>query len=197
MSILRTLTAGLLASTALFLAAASQAAPITFTYTGTGQGTLNGMEFAPSDFTITATGDTDLRQSFFDIHTITHLTASIVIEGVGSFDFITPTHSFANLGINLVGFTRVDGGDLFTVAPGDLGGWDMLTSFGPVPGEGVLLQWDNQPVITTGGVLEFADATTPATFQAVVGNITVPEPAALALAGIGIGAIVVMCRRRT
>jgi hypothetical protein len=191
--------------------------PITFTYTGSGSGALNGISFgdtAPVAFTITATGDTDHRQTFgsglttgfFIEHeslTPTAPTASISITGLGIFDFVTDSRTFVNNSNNasngVIGFSRVasqsdPGSDLFNGPPNAVPGiWDMLTDIGPIKGTGRLLQWSSTfpDVVTTGGVLEFnTNESTPWTFQAIVGSVPepVPEPGTLALLGLALAA---------
>lgn len=175
------------------IATAAAAAPISYTHTGFGSGSIDGDPFglaAPVAFTITATGDTDDIEScatgcFF----IDNLTASIDIAGVGSFDFTTATRYVSNTNVDSIGFSR-ETGALF-IGP-TVVDWDMTTSVGPVSGSGQLFQWLSSPVNTDGGVLVFNSADgVESTFEARVGFV--PEPASLLLLASGIAVAV---RRR-
>jgi hypothetical protein len=167
-------------------AATAVAAPITFIYTGSGDYTaqLDGVPFSDADFTIIATGDTDDRQAFSGGFFIEHLTATISIAGVGTFDFITPTATFVNNSNAAAGFYR-SSGDLYDGSHPVFSTWDMLSSIGPVAAPWDLLQWTVAPVITDGGELVFSNARVDGTFQAIVAT-QVPEPAPLALAALGL-----------
>jgi len=172
-------------------ASAANGVMITFIHTAEfGSGQLDNVEFIRKAVTITAVGDTGSRIDFGNGFSISHISASIQIEDVGSFDFIVPTRTFVNNALSTAGFSRDAGGGTGTDlvdsgSDASLGAWDMLSSFGPVPGPGGFLQWDLSPVVTTGGVLEFAsNSGLGGTFQAIV----VPAPASigvLALAGLG------------
>ena len=91
-----------------FTTVAATAAPFTFTHAGSGSGSLAGVPFAVSDFVITAVGDTtdrvDIGFGFF----IDHSSASIAIQGLGTFDFVTATLTFVNNPSNLVGFSSAE-----------------------------------------------------------------------------------------
>ena len=173
------------------LAVNASAIPITYVHTGFGSGTLNGITFgaaSPVPFAITARGDTSNIVSFPAAGGRTgfsndNITASITIDSIGTFDFITPTRYFSSDG---VGFSRagLDGADLFSFPA--IRSWDMLSSIGPITGPGPLFQWNLSPVVTTGGVLSFNDSSFPATFTATVGGTLVPEPTSLLLLAVGV-----------
>jgi len=174
-------------------ASVASAAPITFIHDGSGSGTLDGDAFS-AVFTITATGDTSNRNNLGGFGwDIAHTTATINIDGVGVFDFVSPTRTFINNDAWIVGFSRTgnSGADLFN-GPQDaaLAAWDMTASIGPISGEGELLQWGNlfDDVMTTGGLLRFDDFFTDARFTAIV----VPAPATL----LALGGLLATRRRR-
>lgn len=170
----------------------AQASMLTFIHEGNGSGMLDGNLFPPSDFVVTATVDTAARQSYAAGWFTDHLSASILIAGVGNFDFLTATRTFVNNDVQLVGFSRADigGVDLFngpTAVP--FGAWDMLDPIGPIGGTGGLANWAIAgDVDTTGGVLAFDDGGSDAIFTAM------PEPAAISM--LGLGMLSLLRRRR-
>jgi hypothetical protein len=195
------LTVAVLGVTALTSVIAS-AAPITFIHTGaSGSGSIGNQMFSNQPFTIIATGDTLNRQSYSAGFIIKHTTASIAIGNVGVFTFVTPTHTFFNDIIDVVGFSWATGLDLYDgPVSATLNGWDMLSSIGPVSGNTFLLQWQVAPVITSGGQLIFNYAETTGTFQAVVGTTAIPEPSSMTMFGIAallLGTGSMVRRRRT
>ena len=108
---------GMIGLLALVLVAASavdgSAEPILFTYTGTGTGTIGSTPIVNVDFTITALSDTDTRRTVSSgIYYEDHSWASITIDGVGTYEFITGTRTFVNQGVGSgqVGFSRAGKG---------------------------------------------------------------------------------------
>jgi hypothetical protein len=171
--------------------AGASAAPITFIHTAVdGSGSIGDIEFVRKDITITATGDTAARVDLGNGFAIEHISASIEIQDVGTFDFQVPTRTYVNNEFATAGFSRsTDGGEFGTdlVDSGEdpsLAAWDMLSSFGPVPGDGGFLQWSFEDVLTSGGVLFFNDNPgLGGTFEAIV----IPAPASIAaFASVGL-----------
>jgi len=161
-----------------WLSPTSYADVITFMHSGSSaSGSLDGTPFANADFIITAFGDTDnLTSSLPTQLVILHDSASIEIVGVGIFDIVSSTRTYYIDDRDIAGLAKppVNGGNLFesSSAPA-LYGWDMLTSIGPIHVQHSLLGWSFIEVITSGGRLEFNDATVEGTSQATV---VVPEP---------------------
>jgi hypothetical protein len=175
----------------LFGAAQTLAVLITFTHTGVGSGTIDTHSFSDASFTITAVGDTVDRYSFSNGnpntgYAIDHLTASISIVGVGTFNFTAGTRFFVSNTNQTVGFGRDNGWDLFDGPTSSaFSNWDMLSSVGTETGTAWLMQWSQStPVTTDGGVLTFQNGSCSTTFTAVV-----PEPATWSLLLLGIVAL--------
>jgi hypothetical protein len=180
----------------VFLAVASftaNASAIQFIYTGTGSGSLGGETFSQVAFTLTQYSDTTALQScggsckFIDA-----TSATVSIDGVGSYSFITGTRTFDNRG--LVGFSRagIGGIDLYNVF--NVGtSYDMVSAIGPVFGNASLIQWGHQPVLTSAGTLNFDSTSTWGSFQAVT---AVPEPETYAMMLAGLGLMGAVARRR-
>jgi hypothetical protein len=208
MKVLVTLVIGL----AIFSANAYSNA-ITFTYTGSGSGTVGSASFSNAAFTISAVGDTANRQSFnINGNTgffIDDSSVTISIAGIGVLQVTTATRAFVNNTISEIGFSRagINGSDLytFTQVPG-ANTWDMLSPFALYTGVAGLLQWDLQPNINTNlGVLMFNSGPSNGTFRAAGsrpdrcshdcrgaivdqfgnGPLATPEPCALLVVGLG------------
>jgi len=161
---------------------------ITFTDITTASGTIGSTSFTSALITISAVGDTSNIQSFSGGFSINDDSASITINGLGTFPFITGTRFFVNNLNETPGFSRATGADLID-GPTDpaFSSWNMLTSIGPITGDtGQILQWTLIPVLTSGGVLVLDNAyPTDITFSAQVGA-PVPEPGTLLLLATGL-----------
>ena len=193
----------------LALPMAANALPISFTHEGSGSisGAIDGVLFSASGFVFTASGNTDDIESYVSFPAqgffIDHLTASIDIFGVGTFNFITATRTFVDNNLGSVGLSRAGsaGLDLFNGPLGvdDFLTWDMTTSIGPILGSGFIVQWtpDFDSVVTDRGNLLFDlnSGFETVTFKAYI--VTVPEPSTLALFGIGLAGMGLAKRRKT
>jgi hypothetical protein len=158
------------------------ATPIMFIHTAEGEGTLGGQPFS-GNFTITGFGDTDDRQDdTFGFH-VNYTSASIDIDGVGSFCLITAFDTWVGNtgsdGHGLVGIGRVfgaDGGNL-NEGPADpaFETYDLLTSIGPIFGTAFFTNLS--PIRTSGGTLLFNEGqgfSSDASFQAILNPSTCP-----------------------
>lgn len=167
---------------ALTMASTSQAAIMTATYAGTGDGNLGGVGFSGASFVITATYDTaDVFNP--SVLQVEHQSVSIAISGFSPATFTTATRTFFFDGddVDVVGISHIasEGGfDLFDIANSGLDGWNMTTSIGPVfdPAPFAIEQFNG--VQTTGGELNFSSIN-DATFTAR-GDGVIPEPGTLA-----------------
>jgi hypothetical protein len=151
---------------------AADADTIRLTHAGHASGRLAGVDFPDSAFVIEATADTADRQAMEGgTFVLVHDAASISIKGLGTFDFITPTQTFVNNEVAVVGISVENAFDLVD-GPFDevFATWDMLGSIGPISGDGIVLQWMTEDVITSGGVLVLNDGTPVITFTAEVAN---------------------------
>ena len=170
-------------------AGSASAVPITFIGTGTGSGSIGGTIFADTAFTLTSSADTDdwlTGPSTFGLY---HTSSQIALDGLGTFQFVTPTWTFVNPGAQLAGWGRDGPGDFFH-APGNaaLATWDRVSSIGPFAGPGATLQLQAPLGLeTSGGTLHMNNAFGfAATFEANVAAIPEPQTYALLLAGLGL-----------
>ena len=58
---------------------------------------------------LTSVGDTDARYGGAGIFFIDHVSTQISIDGVGTFDFVTPTRNFVNQNAPIAGWSRAPG----------------------------------------------------------------------------------------
>jgi hypothetical protein len=180
----------LLIATWLLLPLAASASPITYTYSGTGSGALAGTAFMDTAFVITAQGDTDNIAPWANATwQNTHSTASIQIDGLGTFAFTVPTHTWIasncclgfgiNLGSNLLTF--------FDAAIADVG-YALDTSFASTLDINATTQGQFNNIGTSGGALSITSLDDGASFSASTGT-AVPEPGSLAVVLLGLGLV--------
>ncbi|WP_448564910.1 PEP-CTERM sorting domain-containing protein [Thalassotalea ganghwensis] len=173
--------------TAIFMLGLSNFAHATlieFVYTGTGSGSIGGINFSNTAFTITEYSDTnDLLSCGGPCVFIDAQQTTITLENIGEFNFITGTRTFKNNG--LLGLSRASESGLDLYSGFNVGDFDMASALAPVAATPGLFQWDNSPVNTSGGVLSFADSSNPGTFEARFAS-AIPEPSTMAVFGLGL-----------
>jgi hypothetical protein len=188
----RSLTKLVLACAAvLLLPLAASASPITYIYSGTGSGSLDGNPFSTA-FTITAQADTDNVGGWCcSTYQNTHSSASVALVGLGTFSFLAPTHTWlapgccmgfgADLSLNYL--------TLFSPAIVNVG-YALDTAFGPVTSS-ASTQGQFVNIGTSGGALTLSQVS-DVTFQAETS--AVPEPSTYALMALGLAGIVAIRR---
>lgn len=188
----------LIAALALMAAScisAAQAAPITYTLSGTLSGSLDLVSFTDKAFTWTVTGDTKQKKMLGSGQTaVPALTSLLDIADVGS--SLTPVDKFlASPGAPLFAtfaFADVDGLDGVGFFAPELGNYDGVSSISPIAVNftGTFLLPTNHGIVLfeTGSDMMFQAVTVP--------DANVPEPITLTLFGAGLAGIGAMRRRR-
>lgn len=167
----------------VMVVAEGSASTLEISYAGQGSGSVGGTAFDDAEFVITGMLDSTtwspLVGSSEVVYTAAHTEASIAIEGVGVFGFVTTVGAFVNQTTGLLGLVRFDGdgdptNDLYH-SPFDpvLQTWDLSSPLPELVGNGRLLQWSFLDVITDGGLLLFDDSQ-PAPVAVLVASV--PEP---------------------
>lgn len=162
------------------------AAPITYTFSGTGTGTLGTTSFTDASFVATLTSDT-ANVAFVPALSalgILGLPADIEIAGVGSLNFTGTAFIFT--GGQVVGFGEDNAG--FPSPPGNLiqidnanvSGYNLASNFTTSGANGILSQFQN--AATSGGSLSFSSMST-VTF---VSALSTPEPSTFVILGAGL-----------
>jgi hypothetical protein len=183
----------------------ASAAAVEIVQTGVATGLVGNVSFSGANFTLTGFSDTSTRTPFSVNGTtgyfIFNSSSSIVINGAGTFQILSPTSYFVNNTNQIAGFDNdlttspltfpENQVDLFySPIRTALATWNMATSIGPLVGTGELLQWGDDPVQTDGGIIHIVGQSTNSSFQAFV---TVPEPASISL--LVLGSFALMRRR--
>jgi hypothetical protein len=173
----------------------AQAAPITYTLTGTGTGSLGGTAFSNAAMTFTLVGDTSgLAFPFGPGVPSVPVTATGLVGGFSAFTFTSAISFFNNQNVSVAGFGLTGSSDIFDVSDPSLAAWDAISSFGPL---GIVSVPGNlgQAFGTTAGNFILNGVGTQGTLQAVVAGGAAPEPATIALIALG-GLGCVVARRR-
>lgn len=173
------------------IAGAANADPATYIYTGFASGTLDGVEFTNRAITITGKADTTNRTSGPTFWRVSHDSATIEVEGLGTLSVITETSTAVNSSTMRTVFGNVPSNAALYLMGADpaFETWDLTTSLGPLNLASEFLQWAVAPLATSGGELILNNQTGTGTFQAIV----VPAPGAV---GVAVIAGLVGARRR-
>ena len=190
------------------MATVAHAVPITYTFTGMGQGTLNGTPFgvgAPIAFTITAIGDTGavtssagnfcnpITSATYNIPSIAasgSITSPLVIVDVTGGPFIDLAIGNCTLGV----LWLVGGNAAFST-------YALATNIGPLALSAPGVQLGINPNVSVGGTLTFTSVSAPATFQATLSApISTPTLSDYSLLGLAVFlaalGLIAYCRRR-
>jgi hypothetical protein len=175
------------------LGVAANASPIVFTYITIASGTIGSTSFTNALITISAVADTSNIVPVPSPRglSLDNSLASITIGSLGTFTFTTGTRFIVNHenGGGVVDFSRssLTGTDLIEGPVNSaFSSWDMLTSIGPITGEGTILQWSESQcggclppvpdVVTNGGTLVLFNASPDVTFSAVLAPVFAGTP---------------------
>jgi hypothetical protein len=146
----------------------AQANPVTFSFTGEGSGNLDGTVFTNAAFEVLIWGDTYNIEVTPSFHSISDLSGTIDISGLGVGSFVNPLYVFNNQENQVVGFgnsIQLDLIDLFISNVG-LDTYDLTTSFGPITDPTPYFRQFNSVELDTG-FLTFSSMSY-ATFTATV-----------------------------
>jgi len=170
----------------LAIAGTTFAALITFTFNGTGSGTVDGAPFTNADYTITLIGDTTAitnpSPGTFQLDT----TATIVIGGIGTATVTELPGIFVSQNGSVLGFQCWGGTDVLDLDDAAFATYDLATPLGPISGlhAAALAQFKN--VASTLGPITLSSSG-PVTFQASLaaktwtGSISIPWKITIAL----------------
>jgi hypothetical protein len=177
----------------LLISATASALPITYIYQGfDASGDLNGVSFINTDFSIVAQADTDnFKDWCCSEGQISHLSATIHIDGFDIVQLLTPSHIWYTGG-SVVGFGKDLGANWMTFNHVDFIGYDLMSSIGPIFGNVVNVN-QFHGVMTSAGILNFTNSELNASFEAVVSEV--PEPAGLMLIITGLIGILIRSKR--
>ena len=184
MSIKQILAAGL-----LFVAAAANASPITYTISGVGSGSIGATAFSNAGFALTLNGDT----AHYNGTAVNPLDSVVLtVDGIGAATFQIGTLLGENSS-HVVYFSRATGSDLFDFTlPSQV---NLGAAFGPLTGTGVFALSQFQDVASSLGLIDF-NSSSAVQFQAVAGAAAVPEPASVILMGVALAGVLLARRKR-
>ena len=186
--------------------ASVQAAPIVYSFTGTGSGAYNAAEFNEAFFEIILTGDsdnvvedTDPTSLFFGQFTNPGLTGTLSATGTDLTlpvtPFFDPITIYLDPLLEVLGIFDPAENTLLEFFFAGIGDYDLRSSFGPISTDGAT--YFSDMVIGDGDVFAF-ESITDGTFTADGGTPagTIPEPGTLVFLGSGLVGLVFLKLRK-
>lgn len=166
--------------------------PITYTFEGKGSGTAGDQSFTDAAFTLTLDADAlGVVEPIPGVVANDVFSASMLIAGIGTFDFSEPTTVAVNQNEGLIRLIYgTTGGwptawDMYRLGSAGLVSYDLASAIGPLAGSSSeVLNFD---INTSIGILEMdliRNASFTAAFEPQVASV--PEPATLLLVGAGL-----------
>jgi hypothetical protein len=164
--------------TSLALAGMTFAAPITYTFSGMGSGTVNGTPFTNADYTIMLIGDTTAITKPSNDYVLVGTQVTMAITTVGTATVTDSVWIFDGQQASRLGIGRNGPGNLLDVGNAAFATYALATSLGPISGLNAssLNQFTN--LASTLGPITLSSSG-PVTFQASLastwtGNVSIP-----------------------
>ena len=153
----------------LVFASVTLASPITFTFTGTGSGTVNAVPFTNAVYTVTLKGDTAAITFHPNDYSMVATTMTMAIAGFATATVTEFVSIFDNQQTSLLGISRNVLGDMFDIKNTAFATYALATPLGPInllPGLGNL---NFKNLQTNLGPITVSDLSS-ITFQSVFGS---------------------------
>lgn len=183
---MKAILGSLLTVAALLLPALGHAAPISFTFSGSGADiVLDGINKNDLDFTVQLLADTDKLNAKWGVLQYVDLLVQMQFSDGVSLSFGNG-NVYVNQNIGGIGFGV--GKDLFDFVDPGFVNYDFKSTFGPVQSSDIygFSQWFEIP--TSAGLLSVTDIAA-GSFSAELLSTPVPEPGTLALVVLGMTAV--------
>jgi hypothetical protein len=161
------------------------AAPVTYTFTATVSGTVDGNSFTDALFTFVGNGDTsNITSCGVDCWSNDLTSATVTLAGFGSGSLTVSAFVFVNNDLSGVG--DYINFDLLYVSDSALIGHDLATAFGPITGTASAT--GQGPFFTSFGVIDIQSILSDSgTFQTQINDV--PEPVTVALTAAGLAGL--------
>jgi hypothetical protein len=173
----------------------AQAAPIVYTETVVGSGTLGQTPFTDALITLTAIADTDhVMIDAMGFFVVANKSTSVQIDNGGSALFSSFTETFVDPTHQVAGLRQ--GPIILALQQAAFGTYDLKTPIAPMSGVPFINASDT--FATNAGNFSITSTTGDATSEATALGAPVPEPSTFILAGLGalgLTAVLRRCRR--